>query len=298
MTTQLDVFFSAAVDGVCLCRKDRDDVRFVDANPSFLRMSGYTRRELLSLSPLSVFAEGGSPFLPAHRERLASEEELSTEIQLTGKNGVLMDVEMSIKRNFDQQHRAVYLIIVRDMSDFRWIHNQRFEYGIACSLTSGLFITRLTNKTDQSFLAQGQWESQPFLRFVSPGTLEQTRSLLYKAIRSGSAQNSRTVLLHNNKELAVKLFVQPLWNGSGDLTRLALLAADKPAVEASDPGATLRMLMAEQQITATRLAQLTGLSIGTISKIRNGKIPNPHRFSIQCIADVLNVKAVDIWRFM
>lgn len=63
----------------------------------------------------------------------------------------------------------------------------------------------------------------------------------------------------------------------------------------SDASYKLRLLMLERSISVTRLAELTQISLTTISNIRNGKIKKPQRLTAQLIADELGVSPSDIW---
>lgn len=61
-----------------------------------------------------------------------------------------------------------------------------------------------------------------------------------------------------------------------------------------DIGKNLRILMAEMDISTTELAQLSGLSLTTVSNLKNGKIPKPKMSTIQAIADALGISPSEI----
>lgn len=66
-------------------------------------------------------------------------------------------------------------------------------------------------------------------------------------------------------------------------------------VNKDDPGINLRMVMSELNITASNLAEKTGLSRATISNLRNGKISKPQSFTAKSVADALGVNINDLW---
>lgn len=66
-------------------------------------------------------------------------------------------------------------------------------------------------------------------------------------------------------------------------------------INKEDSGINLRMVMAEMNITASDLAEQTGLSRATISNLRNGKIQKPQGFTAKAVADALGVDISDIW---
>nr|WP_281378797.1 helix-turn-helix transcriptional regulator [Paenibacillus phyllosphaerae] len=54
-------------------------------------------------------------------------------------------------------------------------------------------------------------------------------------------------------------------------------------------------MMARRKISAQELSESTGISVQTISKLRNGKILKPQRLTAELLATVLGVKPQDIW---
>jgi PAS domain S-box-containing protein len=63
----------------------------------------------------------------------------------------------------------------------------------------------------------------------------------------------------------------------------------------SDPGRSLRVIMAQKDINTTELAEMTGLSLATISNLRTGKITRPQISTAQCISVALGVNIKQIW---
>jgi len=62
-----------------------------------------------------------------------------------------------------------------------------------------------------------------------------------------------------------------------------------------DLGKKLRMVLAEKNISTIELSEMTGLSRGTISNLKSGKINRPHRFTIRVIADALGIDESELY---
>lgn len=67
---------------------------------------------------------------------------------------------------------------------------------------------------------------------------------------------------------------------------------------AEDGGKTLRMVMAEMDINASELAHATGISLTTISNLRNGRVKNPKRSTVEAVSTALGVTVESIWPHM
>lgn len=63
-----------------------------------------------------------------------------------------------------------------------------------------------------------------------------------------------------------------------------------------DPATTIRILMDDRGMNVHELAWESGVSVGTISRLRNGRIERPHTDTMYAIASALKVKPNDIWR--
>lgn len=67
------------------------------------------------------------------------------------------------------------------------------------------------------------------------------------------------------------------------------------AYVSDDPGKNLRVLMAQMDINSSELAELTGLTVATISNLRTGKVKKPNIETARLIADALGTKIHNIW---
>lgn len=67
------------------------------------------------------------------------------------------------------------------------------------------------------------------------------------------------------------------------------------AIRKKDPATQLRVLMAERDVNVSELADMIGLSRGTISRLRNREVQNPTHETAYCIAHALGVRTSSIW---
>ncbi|WP_165822557.1 helix-turn-helix domain-containing protein [Paenibacillus montanisoli] len=67
------------------------------------------------------------------------------------------------------------------------------------------------------------------------------------------------------------------------------------SAQEADPAYKLRLLMLENNVSVTQLAERTQISLTTISNIRNGKIRKPQRLTAHLIATELGVSPEEIW---
>lgn len=88
----------------------------------------------------------------------------------------------------------------------------------------------------------------------------------------------------------------PIIDGFGDVLEFAFVIWDlRPVDDCIEASMKLRIWMAKRDITVGYLSSSTGISIQTISKLRNGKILKPQRLTAELIASELQVDVHDIW---
>lgn len=62
-----------------------------------------------------------------------------------------------------------------------------------------------------------------------------------------------------------------------------------------DPATRLKIVMADRDVNTQELAYMTGLSPGTISRLRSGNVRRPKSDTVYLIAEALGVKVNSIW---
>ncbi|MGF9711743.1 helix-turn-helix domain-containing protein [Paenibacillus naphthalenovorans] len=287
-----------AAVGICLCKWDGRQFMVEEANPAFFQIIGYTKEELGQASFLSFLSAEYRDWVLKRPEFFEYDEVLFSEERWTVKHGHQVDVELSLRETV-MDGVYYYIMVVRDVSDKKWILRQGTGYEVSGTLTTKFRFTDCSLHGPLLDLQRKDLLAQPFLSFVGSKHLLQVRHSLRQALLSASGFSMALEWVHNHRQADMEFRFQPLLNGRQEVTRIAFVGkclANGQTREPSGIAVTLRMLMAERRMTATRLSELTGLSVGTISKMRNGKITNPHKYTIQCIADALGVPITELWR--
>ncbi|MBP1156494.1 MULTISPECIES: PAS domain S-box protein [unclassified Paenibacillus] len=294
----VSIMVEKAADGICLLKWDGHHLTIEEANPAFYQIIGYTKQELWKETFLSFLSNEYRAWVLKRLEFFEYEDTLFSEACWTVKHGIQMDVELSLRETvMDGSH--YYIMIVRDVSDKKWILCQGSGFDMRGTLTPKFRFVDCSFHSPLLEMKRRDLVSQSFLSFVGSRSLLQVRHMLRQAVLTGSGFSMSMEWVSNNQKAEVEFRFQPLLNGRQEVTRIAFVGrrlTKDEAQEQSKMALSLRMLMAERQITVTKLSELTGLSIGTISKIRNGKITNPHKYSIQCIAEALDVHLNDLWK--
>jgi len=111
------MLFEAARDAVALHPMHRQDERvtFVEVNDEMTRLVGYSRQELLTMSPLDLFSADDRASLDAAHEQLRTEGSLRLETELIGKSGQRVPIETHAQV-VHLHGRAMVLSITRDMT--------------------------------------------------------------------------------------------------------------------------------------------------------------------------------------
>lgn len=286
-----------AADGICLFKWEGRKFTVEEANPAFFQIIGYTKEELWKDSFLSFLSAEYRAWVLKRLEFFEYDDTLFSEARWTVKHGLQLDVELSL-REVVRDGVYYYIMVVRDISDKKWILHQGPGYDVGGTLTQKFRFIDCSVHSPLLDLQRKDLVAQPFLSFVGSKHLLQVRHSLRQAILTGSSFSMALEWVHNNQTANMEFRFQPLLNGKKEVTRIAFVGRNLTTEQAQEPSGmalTLRMLMAERHMTATKLSELTGLSMGTISKMRNGKITNPHKYSIQCIADALGVHLSELW---
>ena len=115
---QYRLFFNSISDPVIICRFDREDEagKIFEINDAALQVLGYSRDELLSMSPSAVFLAGPGENLCECTGDLPSDRSARFESALIKKNGEEISVEVNARLFGQFVHNAV-LTISRDITD-------------------------------------------------------------------------------------------------------------------------------------------------------------------------------------
>ncbi|MEK3881593.1 helix-turn-helix transcriptional regulator [Paenibacillus sp. PL2-23] len=293
MTLHQQIF--QVLDQPMIVLKQRNgEVLIEDANPAFLDLIGY------SLSYLK--AKEGRELAERFNIDL-SKRILKSEIRIRTKAKVqlCLRIEQLPLPQMPEEDCRRALIIAEDLTAYNWIQ-QQVERGKV--LMSGMIDKHLHIRILRDSLAplllepEQTMEDETLLQFIAENERERIVGLMEEACLRFEEKN---ITLHTSKlsgiELELNLTFSPIRNGSGKCNIMAFVIWDfRPVSEESiDPSMKLKIWMAKRDISAGQLSQATGISLQTISKLRNGKINKPQRLTAELIASELDIDMNEIW---
>jgi DNA-binding Xre family transcriptional regulator len=140
-------------------------------------------------------------------------------------------------------------------------------------------------------------DDENLLQFVAERDHER---MLAAFAEAAANKKEKSIILQTSKrsgiELELSITFTPIYDGFGNSKEFAFVIWDlKPVDSEIDAATKLKIWMAKRDITAGHLSALTGISIQTISKLRNGKIIKPQRLTAELIASELQVGVHEIW---
>lgn len=293
MTVHQQIF--RLLDQAMLILKHRNGELLIDdANDAFLEMTGYTLAYLKS--------KDGRELSERFKIDL-SKRVLKSEIVIRTKarNKLIVRVEQMPlpRRPGDEWTRA--LLIVQDLTAFNWIEQQLDKGKVLMSgiMDKHMHIRFLLHITAPlPFDPDDTMEDETLLHFIAEEEHPRIKSLLRNAAQ---LQQEHTITLLTRKKVSAQLELEltffPIQNGYGKCNVMAFVIWDiRPSGEhADDPSVKLKIWMAKRDITAGQLSQATGISLQTISKLRNGKIKKPQRLTAELIASELGIDTYEIW---
>ncbi|MCR2803156.1 helix-turn-helix domain-containing protein [Paenibacillus soyae] len=270
------------------------EISVEDANFAFLDLIGYTLPRLK--------AKEGKELAERFHIDL-SKRILKSEIRLKTKARVQLRLRIEQlplpESPGDDCRRA--LIIAEDLTAYSWIE-QQLERGKV--LMSGVVDKHLHIRFLRDSLAPLMFEpdqtleDETLLQFIAENDRERLLQLMNEACEH---YEERSLTIHTSKlsgvELELELTFSPIRNGVGKCNVMAFVIWDfRPVGEDEiDPSMKLKIWMAKRDMTAGQLSEATGISLQTISKLRNGKINKPQRLTAELIASELGIETSAIW---
>ncbi|MFD0586760.1 helix-turn-helix domain-containing protein [Paenibacillus sp. GCM10027627] len=282
------------LDQPMLILKERNgEVRIDDANEAFLNLVGQERPYLQAIN---------SPFIKASYPIEMDRRTLKSEIRLAWPfREVSVRIEqMPLPQSGEDDWRRS-LLIAEDLTAFHWI-NRQLEKGKV--LISGVVDRHLHIRFLQDRLApltlepEFAKEDETLLHFIAENEQERIMALINE---TAHLKQDQTITMNTSKlsgvELELELTFSPILNGYGICNEVAFVIWDlRPRDEEEvDSGMKLKIWMAKRDMSAGQLSAATGISMQTISKLRNGKIEKPHRLTAELIASELKVDVNEIW---
>ncbi|BBH22773.1 hypothetical protein Back11_41180 [Paenibacillus baekrokdamisoli] len=290
--TIYDTIFRAFQSPMAIIAGMEEKMRFIRINDAFMKLVGYSEKELLVTSPIVLFSawhtQIGSGHARAGSFLLQLKINRSLRIRLTWEPIV-------------NKEESTFLLIGEDITAKTWIEMMGKSRKV---LLSGLvskdnIIERyLQNDFNSLIDDELQVEDQSFFDFLIEDDKDRLNRILEQAVLRKQADHFvvHTKKLANMTQLELHITFCPFYYADGSLKNYGFVVTDiQTVMERVDPSVSLKILMARNHMTAQQLAEATGISLQTISKLRNSKIIKPQRLTAELIASELNVSPKDIW---
>lgn len=115
---RLKTILSVTMDGIGLWEMGPGGVPgpFREVNDAFLRITGYSRSDVMRLTPVNLMAPDMTREFPGHLERLAKEKKIVVECMLSTKNGQRVPVEVGMGL-IQAEGREQVLCFIHDITE-------------------------------------------------------------------------------------------------------------------------------------------------------------------------------------
>ncbi|CAM3961302.1 helix-turn-helix domain-containing protein [Paenibacillus alkaliterrae] len=282
------------MDQPMLILREKDhEVQIEDANYAFLRLTGYTLAELRSRSTPHLLQNYN---IDTTRQVLKSEVMLYT--KLKRHLPVRIDQQPLPKEEDDDINRA--FIVFEDLTSYKWIAEQAELNKVLISgiVDSHLHIRFLRDSVAPLLFEPDRTiEDETLMTFIADKEQEKLKLVLQEAYL---LKKERSLTLQTSKlsgiELELSITFTPILDGNGEVKEFAFVIWDLRAIDDKIASSMkLKIWMAKRDVTAGHLSASTGISIQTISKLRNGKIEKPQRLTAELVASELQVDVHEIW---
>ncbi|WP_171056233.1 helix-turn-helix domain-containing protein [Paenibacillus sinopodophylli] len=285
--------FQSLHQPMLILNQDENGVSIEDANQEFLRLSGYSLQELQS--------KRGRSFLQKYN--------IDTTVHVV-KSEVILQTKLKrqISVRIDQQPLPFIegdcctksLAMFEDLTPYKWIEKQaeRNKFLISGIVDRHQHIRFLRDRlAPLLFQADSTMQDETVMQFLADSEHVKITNSIQEAYQS---KEERSLTLRTSKhsgiELELSVTFAPIIDGFGDAQEYAFVIWDmKPIDDQIDASLKLRIWMAKRDVTVGHLSSVTGISIQTISKLRNGKIMKPQRLTAELIASELEVEVHEIW---
>ncbi|RAP74488.1 helix-turn-helix domain-containing protein [Paenibacillus montanisoli] len=270
-----------------------DGMRFNSANKAFSNLVGCSEAELAGMPPSRLFASWNNDGLHTsiHSETVLLERpkpEDSQRLLLTWEP--VKDAE-----------EPAYLLTAEDITAKTWIDTMAKSKKVLFSgILNDKYVIERYYQHDSAPLFDRLYRIEQeslHMFFHNPDRERLVHALEQAALhRRTDRIVVQTKMAANTAQLELHITFRPFYNGDGEIKHFGFVVTDIQTIsEAVDPSVTLKVLMARSYMSAQQLSLETGISLQTISKLRNGKIGKPQRQTALLIASKLNVTPQDIW---
>ncbi|QHT59197.1 helix-turn-helix domain-containing protein [Paenibacillus lycopersici] len=274
-----------------------DDCRFDVANKAFARLVGCSEDVLEGLPPERLFTEWD-------RSALQSSNRHETTLLRHSDGDHPPRLLLTCEALADTKGDA-FLLTAEDISANSWIDRlcETQKVLIAGILNERYAIERMFKYYPTPVFDNYRFPvGEPLDAYLDDDERERLISVLELTSRQARTHQIavRTKALNDGVQLDLNMMYRPFCHTDGSLKHIAFIVSDiRSAADsesnAADSSVTLKVLMARSYMSAQQLSAATGISMQTISKLRNGKINKPQRQTALLIAQALKVAPQDIW---
>lgn len=276
-----------------ILRQNEREAAIEDANNAFIRLSGYTLKELKSKKSQHLLQKYK---IDNSRQVVKSEVVIYTK----QKRQISVRIDQQPLPNSSEDNFCRAYIIFEDLTPYKWIEQQAERNKVILSgiVDRNQHVRFLRdNLAPLLFEPDRKMQDETLLQFLDDTEHVKIMKIIQEAYL---LKKERSLLLKTSKlsgiELELSVTFAPIIDGFGEAFEFAFVIWDlRPVDDQIDASVKLRIWMAKRDITAGHLSSLTGISIQTISKLRNGKILKPQRLTAELIASELQVEVHDIW---
>jgi DNA-binding Xre family transcriptional regulator len=266
-----------------------------DANPAFVQLCGYEREKLPHIPFRHLF-----PRIADLKGAVLPEDSTET-IMETGartQKTIILDVKPLESIADGGQH---YLLSATDLSAEEWLEQQsKSGKAFYVGIMDKHYIVRKFHVNFPSAVEPADVTvlNHSIFDLLNAEGHEQIRAQLKQCIID---KNQRDLYLHTLRfdeisELAFRTTIFPIYDGFGEIEQFAFSIWEMQESSGSEQSGTkLKIWMAKRDLSASQLSLATGISLQTISKLRNGKISRPQRLTAELIASELRVDVQEIW---
>ncbi len=283
-----------------LLAQSRGNIKIKAANQAFQQFVGKSTEELLAQGFDSLFAplafdlskrcHKSEAVLHANKKR-----EVAVRIEL-----IPIDSLAQARVDSGSRRTQTAVMLIEDLTAYKWLSQQleRDKVLISGIVNKHLHIQFLRDSLSPLlFEPDRSLDDENLLQFIA----EHEREKIISILEQGSAvSKEQRINVQTSKQSGVEAELEltyiPILDGFGQCSQYAFVIWDlRPSEDRTDASMKLRIWMAKRDISAAQLSSATGISIQTISKLRNGKIEKPQRLTAELIASELGVKVQDIW---
>ncbi|WP_282939741.1 helix-turn-helix domain-containing protein [Paenibacillus sp. RC67] len=273
-----------------------ETLSFMEVNEPFCALSGYTREELLHVDPSEMLAKG-DPKPTFHF--FEDDSFLRTEITALSKDQTEVFLEVELYRIHEGPNEFI-IAFADHISSKKWIDHYVANKPILCSgiVNPSYILTRYEMYFDPIVDHKSRFEHKSIFELIAKVDHPVMKQLLeeIKLTKQTKEVILRTTKLKGLLELKMKIMVHPFFDGAGTFLEYAFVISQLEQYEMIENAAVrLKVLMAQRSMSAQSLSEATGITIQTISKLRNGKVMKPQLLTAQLIAGELGVVVSDIW---